>query len=709
MTARAVEGSRASQGRVLRLAPKAILLNQAVAAAYAITGALGLKLAFVAHAVTLFWPPSGIAFAVLWLGGYRLAPGVTLGAFLVNLWVLGSPGLAAVVAVGNTLPSVASLFALKRIDGARGGARELTTVLWFILIPVLAATLLSASVGTLTLRLAGRITDAKDLSTWVLWWLGDAMGVLIVAPPIILARRWISYPWRWASAAEAACFGLAGVAVIVALGVLQRPLWASELCKLLTLILCLGAGARFRLQGAAVMGFLMAIGATLATFLGAGPFVRGSFFDSFALLHSYLFAQGVTAFIIAAALDDLRRSVAQEQAARSKVEAAASDRVRLFNMISHDLRTPLNGIMGVLQTLRAADLPLREARLAALALRAGHTLTTLTSDILDVARADSGQILLREHAFSPAETLRDLIALHRPAALAKDLTLDLIGVETLPIWLCGDAARFAQLMGNLVTNAIAYTQAGGVRVVAIWRPEAARGLVIEVIDTGPGLGPQVAAGTFDVANINAPGKYAGRSAGLGLGLQICRRLVELMGGAITYRRTLTGGSLFRVQLALAACDPPSPPLAARDADVAGVEGWRILLVEDDLISQEVSVALLQASGFDVSVASDADSAVALASSRAFDVILMDQHLSGGVEGSGVDATRRIRALEGAAARTLIVGLTADARDDHHADYLAAGMDTVLVKPLVVDAVFHQRLMAARAVSLACRTATTGQD
>lgn len=656
-----------------------LLLNLVVGLAYFATGMAGLKLAFVGDVVTLFWPPSGIAFAALWIGGRRLLWGVIAGAFAVNVIQMAQWPFAALVALGNSLPALVATMLLRSRIGQRTrngeDPGELWRVLWFIMLAALGSTTLSATVGTLAVAAAEPGTGPVS-SAWLVWWMGDAMGVLIVAPPILLWDRYLTKRPRLQDVADAAAFGLAGIGIIAGLLLIRNPVWAVELCKLFTLLLSLWAGARFGLTGPAAITLLMAAGGVGVTLLGVGPFKRDSFYDSFALLHSYLFAEAIAGMLLAAALADLRRTVRAEKVARDAAERAASDRVRLLTMISHDVRTPLAGMMGVLQQFERAPLDAEQQRLSALGLRAGRVLTTLVTDILDVARADAGRIVLNPAPFSPAQSIADVIEIVTETATNKGIALSVSGLHRLPDRIIGDRARFEQLLGNLVTNGINYTPAGSVRIAAGWHQGAAMPLVVEISDTGPGIPPEMVGSLFD-AFVLAP-KPGNRSAGLGLGLHICRKLVELMGGIITYRAPPGGGSLFRIELPLTPA-PGSGSITSAMPDPPR----RILLVEDDPIAAAVTQSLLKSHGHEVSCATNVDGTIDALAEANHDLVLIDISIDGDREG-GLVAVRRIRALDGPASLTRLVALTAHAAADDHARYLAAGLDAVLVKPLVLE-------------------------
>lgn len=666
-----------------------LVLNLAVGLAYFVTGMAGLKLAFVGDVVTLFWPPSGIAFAALWIGGRRLVFGVIAGAFAVNTIQMAQWPFAALVALGNALPALMATTILRtRIEQrTRTGDEpgELWRVLLFILVAALAATTLSATMGTLAVA-AAQPGAGPASSAWLVWWMGDAMGVLIVAPPILLWERYLRQRPRWRDLADAFAFGVAGFGIIAGLLLIRNPVWAVELCKLFTLLLSLWAGARFGLTGPAAITLLMAGGGVGVTLLGVGPFKRNDFYDSFALLHSYLFAEAIAGMLLAAALADLRRTVRAEKVARDAAERASSDRIRLLTMISHDVRTPLAGMMGVLQQFERVPATDEQHRLAGLGLRAGRVLTTLVTDILDVARADAGRILLNPAPFSPAQSIADVIEIMAAAAATKGIELYAVGHDRLPTRLLGDRARFEQVLGNLVTNAINYTNAGSVSILAGWHHGATLPLVLEITDSGPGIPPDRVPNLFD-AFVLEP-KPGNRSAGLGLGLHICRRLVELMGGRITYRTPPAGGSQFRIELPLSVTTE-AHSTAAGIADMPR----RILLVEDDPIAAAVTSSLLTGHGHHVITAASTARAINALEEEQPDLVLMDISIDGENEG-GLAAVRRMRALGGHASLVSFVALTAHGAREDHVRYLDIGLDAVLVKPLVLEGGLAETLARA---------------
>jgi len=646
--------------------PSVFLLNTIVALTYAMTGYAGLQLAFVGQAVTLFWPPSGIAFAALWIGGLRLIPGVALGALAVNMIALGAFPLALLVAIGNTLPALSAALALRHRLARYPDASELTRVLWFILIAALGSTTLSATVGTLAVGAIAGIGSSIQ-ATWLVWWMGDAMGVLIAGLPILLWRRFALARITLHTMVDTLGFALAGFGIIAGLLVIDHPVWAVELCKLFTLLLSLWAGIRFGLNGPAAMTLLMALGAVSVTMIGAGPFARGSFYDNFALLHSYLFAEAVAGMLLAAALADLRSTAALEVRARGDAEAASANRIRLLTMISHDVRTPLAGISGVFDALAVTPLSSPQARLVELGQRAGQTLQTLTDDILDVARVDAGRITLNPQPFDLGQCLADIADTHRMSAKAKGLTIAVDLDGSLPRWQCGDRARIEQIVGNLVVNAVSYTETGHITLTASQADDGRTRITVS--DTGPGVPPGAVARIADsFAFLPRPGS---RSAGLGLGLHICHRLATLMEGTLRHEDVPAGGSRFTFEAPLPAGMAPK-----RVDPVASAPSLSILLVEDDPISREVTMALLGLHGHRITAATTEAEAVQLATAMQYDVVLMDLQLGSG--GCGLAATRQIRA---SGIKTCMIGLTADGSELQSRAATDAGLAGLIIKPI----------------------------
>jgi signal transduction histidine kinase len=653
---------------------KILALNLGIAVIYTAVGVGLLKLAFVGETVVVFWPPAGMVFAAMWLYGPRVAPGIFLGSLGVNLIILGVWPTSLLVAFDNMLAPMISTLILRRLLRRWDSPRELWRVLAFVLVAVVFAASLSASLGSFSLIVINH-DKAAVFPMWWSWVMGDGIGVLMTAPVLILWGRGSGPGGARRPILEPLLFALAAAVIMVGFTFIRNATWSVELYKLFTFVIILSAAARYGMIGAAVGAFFAAVGTVGVSLLTFGPYVRSTMFESFALFYSSLVLQAIAGLLLAAALADLRTTALAEKEAREAAEIASANRIRLLAAISHDVRTPLAGIMGVLQTLQRTPDGEPRPDLVGLALRAGTTLSKIVSDILEAARLEAGRVTVEPAPFDAGRSLADIVALSRGKAAAKGLDLRLVGLDALPPRVQGDRVRFEQIFGNLADNAIAYTEVGGVRVEV--RQGGDGPLVIEVVDTGPGLEPdQVAAMLTSSMMTQQAGR---RASGLGIGLQISDRLARLMGGTVDYRPAEGGGSHFRVTLPLPALAAAAPATAAAHDGAA----QRILLVEDDEISRVVTRELLRSHGHEVQAAATIEDAVGLAIDHRFDLVLTDVSL-GASDTGGLEVARRIRRLPFPGGATPIITLTAEGRPEIHGSYRAAGISGVIVKPLTLS-------------------------
>ncbi len=377
-------------------------------------------------------------------------------------------------------------------------------------------------------------------------------------------------------------------------------------------------------------------------------------------------------------------SLARDLAA-AEAEARASSRAKseFLAVMSHEIRTPLNGVLGVAGLLER-KLQQEELRpYVQTILDSGQSLLRLLTDALDMSRASAGILTLEPAPLHIDAMGRDLDALWRPRAEEKGLVLTVACDTTGHDWVMGDAMRVKQLLNNLIGNALKFTQSGEVVVslATCWEDGAVR-LDAVVDDTGPGIPDHAAATIFDPFNTGEAGR---EGAGAGLGLAICRQIVDRMGGSIRLDRSPQGGARFAFTLHLPCCGPEMRAAAEVMAEPTPHETLHVLIADDNPTNRFVAARLLEMFGCSHESVENGAEAVEAARLRPFDLILMDIKMP---VMDGVAATRAIRALTGVAARTPILALTANADPRDAAEYLAAGMTGVVAKPIQSDALLN---------------------
>jgi len=373
-----------------------------------------------------------------------------------------------------------------------------------------------------------------------------------------------------------------------------------------------------------------------------------------------------------------RAAHAMQAAERAAVEANAAKSAFLA-MMSHELRTPMTGVLGMAQALRNTSLSAEQQAQVGMLIRAGDGLMAILNDILDVSKIEAGRLELESTAFDLVELAAQAEALWRDAAEAKGLDLSLEIAADTPRWLFGDPNRIRQIMLNLLSNALKFTEAGQVRLAlcALDGAGADRGRVeIAVSDTGIGMTPDQVSRLFKAFS-QADASTARRFGGTGLGLSICRQLAEMMGGGVSVESAPGRGSTFRLTLELPLAEAPSDD-GATGEEAEGLEGVSILVAEDNPINQAVARAILEAVGARIDTADNGAVALERLSGGGYDLVLMDVHMP---VMDGVEALARIRAGEAGDPDLPVIALTADAMSGETQRLRAHGFDDVQPKPI----------------------------
>ena len=367
-----------------------------------------------------------------------------------------------------------------------------------------------------------------------------------------------------------------------------------------------------------------------------------------------------------------------EHASRAKSDFLAA--------MSHEIRTPLNAVLGLAGLLLDGDLADPQRKLVHTIHESGESLLLILNDILDFSKLDVGQMQFEAMSFSPGTLTEGVASILFPHAASKGLELRIELDPALPAALAGDAGRVRQVLLNLASNAVKFTTTGLVEISARVASRAGDDVTMEwaVRDTGIGIAPDRLGSLFSPF-AQADSSITRRFGGSGLGLAISKRLVELMGGAISLDSTPGQGSIFRFHLTLPLAEAATSVVEPEDGSAALAaqivrlgRRLRVLFAEDNPTNQFVAQQMLKGFAAQVDVAGNGLEAVEAASRVAYDVICMDISMP---EMDGFAATRAIRALTGPARTVPIIALTANAFPEDVRACLDAGMDLFVAKPV----------------------------
>ena len=529
----------------------------AVAFVYVLAALAGLRIDRVSGFATLVWPPTGIALAAVLLLGWRVWPGIFIGALTANMITGALPATALGIACGNTLEAVVGGYALLRFTGFRRALDSLRDVIAFIVVAVALSTMISATIGATTLLLSGVATPANFGETWVTWWVGDAMGALLVAPVIL---SWMTPPRLVLSARRA------GEAVALILGVIVASLivfWSHARSDSGPIIgtyaffpVLMWAAIRFGQRGAVTATLVVSAIAVAGTAMGHGAFAQQTTHESLFALQTFMGVTAATFLILGASTAERDRSREQLRHARDVAAGANAAKSQFLAVMSHELRTPLNAIAGYSEilTMGVAGRLNAQQQEAVTRIRTNQEhLLALIDDVLSFAKIEAGQTRFDLQTVHLCDVIESAETLIRPQLTRKSLKLSSKPCSG-SVLVTADPVKLRQILVNVLGNALKFTPEGGaIDLTAVRDGDKA---VVCITDTGIGIPSDMIDRVFEPF-FQVHNGTTREYTGAGLGLAIARDFAHAMGGDIRIQSEPGSGCKVTIELPVVPTETPT--------------------------------------------------------------------------------------------------------------------------------------------------------
>jgi signal transduction histidine kinase len=515
-----------------------------VALAYWVAARLSLNLALVHGQVTPLWPPTGIALVAILVLGRRVWPAIAISAFAVNLPLGPSPLGAAFIAAGNTLAPLVSA-ELMAWAGFRIQLDRLRDAAAIIVLGALIGMTISATVGSSVLILSGSVPANNFVATWAVWWAGDAMGVLLVAPLLLtLLPRTGARSLGWRAEAEL-------TALIAGVGLVTYLLFQNRFrLEYLVLPLIMGAAWRFRLRGAAPAAMIASLVAIWAAVHGNGPFATETLLEKMVTLQAFNVSVSLASFVLASFVDAREQ---KEEMSRTYQSArlALTAKTEAINVAAHELGAPLAVLTSYLSLLSDGKLgpaPSKWSSVLNVMADKAWQVTGIVNDLLEAARIEAGTHESSRTSLDLRDIVLRAVEKARPRAeLSAGQIVATFGPDAVQVE--ADAGQLSRILDNLINNSLAYAvRPPRLKVTAA---SDAKGAVVHVIDNGVGLSKSQRSRVFRPFHRGNDPAFDG-VPGSGLGLYVSRQLAEANGGSLTLERSELGvGTAFALNLPLA--------------------------------------------------------------------------------------------------------------------------------------------------------------
>ncbi|MBD2629431.1 MASE1 domain-containing protein [Trichormus variabilis] len=682
-----------------------------IAMSYYVVSWLVLKKMSVPAFGTPVWPATGFAIGFLLLWGRSRWFGVFLGAILANSIGMKIVILAVTGAIGTTIGSLISVTLILRFTRTNYPFHQVRDIVIFSFCSLFTGTIFQSLLGVITVCIAGYEPWNKYLEVALSWWVGDAIGILVFAPPILtLAKKIPSVKVKSWLMREM-------LATVITLSIVSYFTFIQpNPLEYLLLPPLFWSAFRF---GDKVTTVLVAIISTLATI--ATSYSLGIFYDaalksnSILLLQLFMGVISVTTMVMLAIVTennqyrlnlktvnteleqrvfdrtrDLQESEAKAQELATKAEAANQAKSAFIANMSHELRSPLNAVIGFSQLmLRANNLPPDQYENAGIIYRSGDYLLTLINHILDLSKIEAGKTTLNIHDFNFYRLLDDLEDMLHLRASDAGLELIFARSQNVPNHICTDEVKLRQVLINLLSNALKFTPNGGSIVLSVEKGDEGTEDVFNLHfclrDTGVGIAPAELPKLFDAFTQAQAGREM--QEGTGLGLAISRKFVLLMGGDISVESELGKGTTFQFYIqAKLGQETISNSTEGRQRVLALAPGqptYKILTVDDKPINRQLLFKLLSPLGFEIKEASNGQEAITIWDEWEPHLIWMDMRMP---VMDGYEATKYIKSTTKGNA-TAVIALTASVLEEEKAIVLSAGCDDFLRKPFAEHTIF----------------------
>jgi signal transduction histidine kinase/CheY-like chemotaxis protein len=659
---------------VHRYAPYVILFG-----VYYVVGRIGLAIHPVNTFATLVWPPTAVALSALILRGYYLWPAITLGAFAVNLSVGANVFTAAGIAFGNTLEAVAGAYVLNQYVGFRPNLARLRDNIGLIA-TAFCVPVISATVGVSSVWLGNQITHEGVLPSWLAWWSGDALSVLVLAPFLL---KWFSKSSFIRTTQQYTELALSN-AVVFAVSLIVFCTPGNPFSYYIFLPLTWVA-FRSGPRGTSLAILLASSVAITGTLFGLGPYAHTG------LLPLGIFIATISIlFLIFTSIMEERKDAVQElgqhvhelEDALRKISSEDEAKKNFLAILAHELRNPLAAMLSSVEVLQlAGTTATQSSKLLQTIYEHVHTMRIMLDDVLDMTRVSRNKLVLKKESVPLDAVIDRSIESVQPLIRNRRHTL-IITRSSTPLYVEGDPVRLEQILVNILNNAAKYTNQYGRIQITVQRegPMA----MVSVRDNGIGIPKTMQKKIFEPFFQVKRGQLA--TEGLGVGLPLTHQLVEMHGGTIEAKSDGEGtGSEFIVNLPLAAQEyvptltqrPPGVSPALQKRRPRPVKNARAILVVDDNEAAAQSLAkLLELRGHTVTIAYTGLDAVDKARQQRPDIVVLDIGLP---DIDGYEVARTLRS--DASFPSAIIALTGYGQEDDKARAYEAGFHHHLTKPV----------------------------